>query len=260
MKILAINSSLRGKKGFSKVLIDRLFDGAESKGAECEVIHLADLKINRCIDCQVCQRPDHFLKCAFHDKDDVNLIFQKMRKADLILFATPIYTFGISSLLKTFIERYYCTANVSTFHVTKSGLFFHHTDHDICGKPFAALIVYDNLEDEMYKNIFSYFKTYAKFSEAEMVGTLIRKSAGMFHSNIKEAKNNPVIDRVFTAYTQADRELATQKRISTSTEKKANEPIIKIPFFVKLMLKLGIGRDKIVDAHRKIMKAVIKRD
>ncbi len=260
MKILAINASLRGNKGFSKVLIDRLFVGAESEGAECEVIHLADLKINRCIDCEVCQRPDHFLKCTFHDKDDVNAVFQKMRQADVILFATPVYTFGISSLLKTFIERYYCTANVSSFHMTKSGLFFHHTDHEICGKPFAALIVYDNLENEMCRNIISYFKTYAKFSEAEMVGTLVRKSAGMFHSTIQGANKNPVISRVFNAYIQAGRELATQKSIRKATEKKANEPIIKVPFFVKPMLKLGVGREKIVETHAKMMKAIIERD
>ncbi|MEA4987937.1 MAG: flavodoxin family protein [Anaerovorax sp.] len=260
MKILAINSSLRGNKGISKVLIDSIFKGAESEGVECEVINLADLTINRCIDCQVCQRSDHFLKCIFHDKDDVDFIFQKMREADLILFATPVYTFGISSLLKTLIERYYCTAKIGTFYMTKSGLFFHHTDQDICMKPFAVLIAYDNVENEMCRNIISYFKTYAKFSDTEMVGSLVRKSAGVFHTYLKGSDNNPIANRILNAYIQAGKELATQKRISKATEKKANEPIVRIPFFVKPMLKLGIGRTKIIEAHRKMIGASIERD
>ena len=259
MKILAINSSLRGDRGFSKILIDKLFEGAVSEGAECEVLHLASLKINHCIDCQVCQRPDHFLKCAFHDKDDVTFIFQKMREADLIIFATPVYTFGISSLLKTLIERYYCTGNVGQFHLTESGMFFHHTDTEISRKPFAAMIVYDNLEDEMSRNIISYFKTYAKFMDSEMVGTLVRKSAGMFHSEKYGTNESLVIDRVFGAYIQAGKELAAMKRIGKATEKRANEPMIKIPFFIKPMLKLGLGKEKIVEAHGKMMKGVIDR-
>jgi len=259
MKILAINSSLRGSRGFSKILIDKLFEGAESEGAECEVLHLANLKINHCIDCQVCQKSDHFLKCAFHDKDDVAFVFQKMREADLILFSTPVYTFGISSLLKTLIERYYSTANVGQFHLTRSGMFFHHTDQEIGSKPFAALIVYDNLENEMCRNIISYFKTYAKFMDAEMVGTLVRKSAGMFHSEKNGTNENPVIHRVFNAYIQAGKELAISKRISKATAKRANEPMIKVPPIVKPMLRLGLGREKIMEAHGKMMKNVIER-
>jgi hypothetical protein len=39
--------------------------------------------------------------------------------------------------------------------VTKSGLIFHHTSKEICGKPFAAVICCDNVEDETPKNLVS---------------------------------------------------------------------------------------------------------
>lgn len=197
MKIVAINSSVRGKKGLSNILIEKLFEGAKSQGAECEVVNLSELKINRCIHCDACQKPDRFLKCIYHDKDDVNHVFQKMASADLTLFSTPIYTFGMSSLLKVLIERYYSTASIKTFHMTNSGLFFHHTNREICGSPFALLIVYDNLENEMYKNVVSYFKSYSKFMEVEMIGTLIRRSAVMFHADLKDKKQSTIKDKVF---------------------------------------------------------------
>lgn len=259
MKILAINSSFRGSKGFSKFLIGKLFEGARGQGAECENINLSELKIKHCIDCQVCQKPDHFLKCVYNDKDDVAMIYNKMRDADIIIFATPIYTFGMSSLLKMLLERYYGTANVGGFYLTNSGLFFHHVDNDICRKPFVTLVVCDNLEDETPKNTVSFFKTYSKFMDAKMVGTLVRKSAGMFGFNQEEKSNNPIIASVYNSYILAGKELATLGRISKPTEKKANEPMVKIPFFAKPMLKLGFGKEKIADAHEKMMQSIVKR-
>jgi multimeric flavodoxin WrbA len=260
MKILAINSSFRGSKGFSKFLIDKLFEGAREEGAECENINLAEVKINHCIDCQVCQRQDHFLKCVFNDKDDVAMIYNQMREADLIVFATPVYIFEMSSLLKMFLERNYSTAKIGEFNLTKKGLCFHHVDNDICKKPFVTLVVCDNLENETPKNIVSFFKTYSKFMDAEIVGTLVRKSAGMFGFNQKEENKSPVVLSVYDSYIQAGRELVLLGRISKSTQKKANSPMVRIPFFVKQMLKLGFGRKKIIEAHDKVMQAVIKRD
>ncbi|MEA5136715.1 MAG: hypothetical protein VB035_11335 [Candidatus Fimivivens sp.] len=53
MEIVAISSIFRGSKGVSVLLIEKLFEGAAEKGADCEVIHLAQLHINHCIDCQL---------------------------------------------------------------------------------------------------------------------------------------------------------------------------------------------------------------
>ncbi|WP_027398413.1 flavodoxin family protein [Anaerovorax odorimutans] len=260
MRILAINSSFRGSKGVSAFLIDKLFIGAIEKGAECETIHLAELQINHCIDCQLCQTPKHLLKCTFDEKDNASFVFRKMREADLIIFATPVYVLGMSSLLKTLFERFYSTAKVGEFHFTKSGMFFHHGDQSLTQKPFVPLVVYDNLETEMPKNIISYFKTYSKFTDAELVGTLIRKSAGMLDVSASPTSNHTISDSIFQAYVQAGRELVTQKKISKLTEKKANQPIIRLPFFVKPMLKLGIGKEQIEKGHARMMKSVMKRD
>lgn len=105
---------------------------------------------------------------------------------------------------------------------------------------------------------FSYFKTYSKFMDAEIVGKLVRKSAGMFGFNQAEKNSSPVILRVYDSYIQAGKELASLGRISRSTEKKANEPMIKLPLFIKPMLKLGIGREKVIEAHNKTMQSVVK--
>ena len=107
MKIVALNASHRGDKGLTRFFIDKIFRGATAAGAECEVITLAKLKINRCLSCYQCQRGERHLVCAYDDKDDVRMIFDKMAGADILIFATPVYLMNMTGLLKTLLDRTY---------------------------------------------------------------------------------------------------------------------------------------------------------
>jgi len=58
----------------------------------------------------------------------VQQIFQKMSDADLLIFATPVYVFGISVLLKTLLDRTHGISDSTKLILSKSGLIFHHTN------------------------------------------------------------------------------------------------------------------------------------
>lgn len=239
MKILAINGSHRGDRGFTQFLLEKLAAGAREVGADFEIIVLAQHKISQCTGCQACHTEKSYLKCIYDDKDDVKAIFDRMRQADLLVFATPVYVFGMSSLLKRFLDRINSTGDSNQLKVTRSGLFFHHIDAELCSKPFALLVTCDNLEDETSRSVVEYFKTYSRFMDAPFVGTLIRKSgklAGHGKSPDLERKY-PRIKDVYEAYTQAGIELATVGRIKSKTAKRANRQIIDVPF-IDLLLKL----------------------
>ncbi len=124
MNIIAINGSHKGKGGYTHFLVEKLLAGAEKRGASCEEIILAEMKINTCKACNVCQSKGHFLRCIYEEKDDVAMIFDKMRKANIIVYATPIYVFGMSGLMKVFFDRMNATGNSNEFRLSKSGLFF----------------------------------------------------------------------------------------------------------------------------------------
>jgi len=253
MKILAINSSYRGDKGHTRFLIDKLFKGTTERGAECEVVTLSKKKINICIACNVCQTENHFLKCVFEEKDDVRSIFNKMASADLIIFASPVYIFGISGLMKIFLDRIHSTGNVKDLRVSKSGLIFHHINHSICSKPFVTLVCFDNLEDETPKNILSYFKTYSKFMDAPQVGTLIRNAGaltGHGKDPEREKKFTKIYD-VYNAYEQAGRELVEYGKITNKTQKRANQEIIPVPLF-KYIKKIKPLKGKLLDNAQKM--------
>lgn len=259
MKILAINSSFRGDNGYTKFLIDKLFKGAREKGAECENINLAEFKINHCIDCQVCQSENHLLKCIH--KDDADVVFNKMRQADMIIFATPIYTFNMSSLLKALLERYYYNAKIGEFNITKSGLMFHHVDAAMCSKPFVTLITCDNMLEETTHAVVEYFKTYAKFMDAKLAGMLIRKQGALVGHGLNPEKERdyPIIYDVYEAYYEAGKELATKGFINKSTEKRANKLILKIPFYLKYLLRFEPFRKEAVRKHSMMIDAAIHR-
>ena len=114
-----------------------------------------------------------------------------------------------------------------------NGLIHHHINPTISSKPFVTLVVCGNLENETWKNVTSYFRTYARFMETRQVGVLVRNASGLFDHvhNPALAKDFPKIFDVCEAYEQAGRELATLGRIRPSTQRKANQEIVPLPLF-----------------------------
>jgi multimeric flavodoxin WrbA len=244
MKILAINGSYRGERGQTQRWIELLFKGAREAGAECESIALSALRMYHCLGCNTCQRtaritksadsnpdpcPEYELACVYKDKDDVEMVFQKMRAADLIIYASPVYVFNISTLLKTLLDRIYGCSYVEGLRVTGSGLMFHHVDAALVSKPFVPLIVCDNLEDDTPRTLVTYFEVFARFMDAPMVGKLVR-NGGVLMDQSGESQL-PKILQVRAAYEQAGRELATAGRVSRASQRQANQEIVPVPLF-----------------------------
>lgn len=241
MRILAVNGSHRGSRGATQHLIDLLWDGAREAGAEFETVVLSKHKLQRCLGCFACATR-HPLRCVYEGKDEVASIYQRMREADLLIYATPIYVFGISSLLKAFLERFMSTATCEDFRVAQSGLLFHHIDRALCSKPFVALVCCDNLEDETPRNAVEYFRTFSRFMDAPLAGTLVRHTAqGLMQAREPSGANRfPRAADVFAAYRQAGRELALHGKVARSTEKRASRSILEIPLPVRLLMKLNV--------------------
>ncbi len=256
MKLLAVNGSYRGRQGHTAFLLSKLSKGAVFAGAEFEVVNLAELKINRCLSCGKCNSPEHYLKCVFDDKDDVRSVFEKMAWADILVFATPVYVFGLSGLMKIFLDRLYATADVFDLQLTQSGLVFHHIDQAICSKPFAVLVCCDNVEKEMTGNVTSYFRTYARFNDAPQVGVLVR-NAGRFagHGKDPEAfQRIPRLAKSYEAFEAAGKELATIGHITSSTEKSAAQNIIPMPAVFKILKHFRPFKKIMVQKARQMVK------
>jgi len=102
-KILILNGS-SVKNGNTAKLVAWFAQEARAMGARVKIVRAADLKskVNGCISCRACQKMPKY-ECVF--KDDVNDVLKEMQKADVIVFATPLYFYGPSAQLKLVIDR-----------------------------------------------------------------------------------------------------------------------------------------------------------
>lgn len=98
-QILVISTSPR-KGGNSDMLAEELIRGAREAGNDVEKVTLYDKTIGFCKGCLTCQNTQ---RCVIHD--DADTIAQKMLNADVLVFATPIYYYGMSSQMKTMLDR-----------------------------------------------------------------------------------------------------------------------------------------------------------
>ena len=100
MKKVVIVSSSPRKNGNSEILAFEAAKGAKDIGNEVEILLLRDKTVNFCRGCLACQK---LLKCVI--KDDMAEMIEKVKSADVLIFATPIYYYEMSGQLKTFLDR-----------------------------------------------------------------------------------------------------------------------------------------------------------
>lgn len=97
--VLVISSSLRSGSN-SELLAKAAMDGAVAAGHTAAWLSLKDKAIGFCKGCLACQNTG---KCVI--RDDMEDMIAQVRDADTIVFATPVYYYGMSGQLKTFLDR-----------------------------------------------------------------------------------------------------------------------------------------------------------
>ena len=103
MKNILIISSSPRKKGNSQILCEQFKKGAEAKGHQVKIVRIMEQNIGFCRACDGCMRNGG--TCVL--KDDMAEILKMFQKADVLVLATPVYFYGISAQMKTFIDRTY---------------------------------------------------------------------------------------------------------------------------------------------------------
>ena len=98
-KVLFISASLRPSSN-SEALAREVEKGVIAGGHLTEFITLKDLRVGYCRGCLSCQKTH---ECVIDD--DMRGIAEKIRDADTLVFATPLYFYGMSGQLKTLLDR-----------------------------------------------------------------------------------------------------------------------------------------------------------
>ena len=113
MKVLGIMGSPR-RQSNTEMLLDKALAGARESGAEVEKVLISNLNISPCLEIYACFKDGN---CTI--KDDMQMLYDKLLEADHIVFASPIFFYGVTSQAKAVIDR--CQALWARRHVLGMG-------------------------------------------------------------------------------------------------------------------------------------------
>ena len=99
MKAIGIVGSPR-KGGNTEYLTAHTLKAIKEEGLGTELITLAGLDIRPCNACMVCKKEE---SCPIDD--DLFPIYKKMKEAEAIILASPVYFGSVTALLKALMER-----------------------------------------------------------------------------------------------------------------------------------------------------------
>lgn len=148
MNIILINGSPR-LDGNTKTALNKINDSIiKNTEHNTEFIDVAYKNIKGCVACDFCRKNDG--KCV--QKDDTNELMEKLFSADIIIFGTPVYFWGISAQLKLLIDKFYCN---------KQALY---------GKKIGVIAIgASGLQNPQYRLIKEQFECIAKFLQWEII-------------------------------------------------------------------------------------------
>jgi len=100
VKAIGIVGSPR-KNGNTEILTQHTLKAIEEEGLETELVRLAGLDIRPCNACMVCRNEGE--QCPIDD--GLFPIYTRMKEAEAIILASPVYFGSATALLKAFMER-----------------------------------------------------------------------------------------------------------------------------------------------------------
>lgn len=169
-RVLILEGSPR-INGNSAILANQVAAGAKDEGAEVQIIYLHDMNIQPCSACESCQGAKE-LDCVIDD--GMKALYPKVRAADAIVFASPIYFFTMSAQTKLFIDRCYalgCTVQKEEGEEEEpSSTYTFETD--FAGKKIGIVLTYGDVDPfrSGAVNALRTFQDMFQYVGAEIVG------------------------------------------------------------------------------------------
>ncbi len=99
IRVLGILGSPR-RQSNTEILLDSALAGAVDRGAEVEKVLLSEMDIAPCKEIYACLEAG---RCAI--QDDMQFLYEKLVTADHVIFASPIFFYGITAQAKAMVDR-----------------------------------------------------------------------------------------------------------------------------------------------------------
>ena len=156
MKIVVLEGS-PNKHGSSNYLAEQFIRGAEEAGHTVTVIDAAHADIHPCTGCVHCGYEGPCVQ-----KDNMEDIRREILDADMMVFVTPLYYYGMSAQLKTVIDRF-CAFNSSIQAKRMKS---------------ALLAVAWNADDWTFDALSAHYRTLVRYLNLKDMGTVLGRGCG----------------------------------------------------------------------------------
>ena len=144
-------------RGSTALLVEAFVRGATERGHACEVIDVCRADVRPCTGC---------VRCGYEgpcvQKDGMVAIREKLLQTDMVVFATPLYYYGMSAQLKTVVDRF-CAFN--------SSLNSRHLKS-------ALLTVAWNADDWTFDALRAHYQTLVRYINLEDMGMVLGYGCG----------------------------------------------------------------------------------
>ena len=228
MKVLAFNSSPNMEKGNTALILNPFLKGMKEAGAEIDLFNTKKLKINPCQADYACIMKTHG-KCI--QQDDMQTIYPKLKEADIIVFATPLYFDGMTATMKTLIERLWLPSG-NPFLELRHGRVRHPVRQDKEAKK-AKMVLVSNCgfwEIENFATLVAHMKAICENTYLEFAGALLRPHGPTLGMMLKMGA--PVQD-VLEAAEEAGHQLVTEGKISEKTLSIVSRELIPLTDYIQ---------------------------
>jgi len=216
MKILAIQGSPRPKASNTEILLLEFLKGAQSQGAETETIYLKEREIHSCIGCYTCWAKTPGV-CIF--KDDMPELLEKVKGCDIVVYATPLYNYNMTSLLKAFQERLLPLLDP---HLIKMGEIYRHPQRYKMNRKMVLISTCGFPEVSHFDALRHVFRHIERSGQTPLVGELLMPGGELLKQQGMKENVQGVLQ---TAY-RAGIEVIREGKVSKETEMEIQKPLV----------------------------------
>ena len=230
MKVLAFNCSPNMEKSNTALILNPFLEGIKEEGGEVELLYLRKLKVNPCLGEFACwfKTPG---KCIH--EDDMELIYPKLKEADVIIFGTPVYIDGMTGPMKNLFDRMLPLAK--PYIELRDGHCRHPPRETGKSKKFVLVANCGFWEMDNFTPLLVHVRAICKNFGWEFAGSLLRPHGGVFGYMLK--KGYPVQD-IIEAARKAGREIVKYGKIMKETQKTVSRELISLEDYVKTLNQL----------------------
>jgi multimeric flavodoxin WrbA/putative sterol carrier protein len=216
MKILAIQGSPRPKVSNTEILLQEFLKGARSEGAETETVYLKEKEIHPCVGCYTCWAKTPGV-CVF--KDDMPELLEKVKGCDILVYATPLYNYNMTSLLKAFQERLLPLLDP---HLIKMGEIYRHPQRYKMNRKMVLISTCGFPEVSHFDALRHIFRHIERSGQTPLVGELLMPGGEL----LKQHGMKENVQGVLQAAYRAGIEVTKEGRVSKETEMEIQKPLV----------------------------------